>query len=423
MVILLTGATGFIGNHLARALRAAGHRVIEARRHATDPDRHIEADFTRDLEASAWVPKLAGVECVINAVGILRERGEQTFERIHTLAPRALFEACAHTGVRRVIQISALGADHGASGYFRSKHAADRSLESLPLRWTIVQPSVVYGPGGTSARLFTMLASLPLIPLPGRGRQSIQPVHIDDAVAAIVALATQDASARIRVPIVGPAALELREFLARLRSALGMRPTSSIGVPMWLMRLSASIAQWLPSSLLDRETLAMLEAGNTADPSLTRNLSGRAPRDIEAFIEPRDRVATRQQAQLAWLLPLLRFSIAAVWIWTGIVSLGLFPVEESQALLARVGVGAALAPFLLYGAALLDFALGIATLALPRRRALWLAQMVLIVGYTAIISIKLPEFWLHPFGPILKNLPMLVGIYMLYVLEGRSDRA
>ncbi len=423
MVILLTGATGFIGNHLARALRAAGHRVIEARRHATDPDRHIEADFTRDLEASAWIPKLTGVECVINAVGILRERGEQTFERIHTLAPRALFEACAHADVRRVIQISALGADHGASGYFRSKHAADRSLESLPLRWTIVQPSVVYGPSGTSARMFTTLASLPLIPLPGRGRQSIQPVHIDDAVAAIVALVAQEAPARIRAPIVGPAALELREFLARLRSALGMRPTSSIGVPMWLMRLSASIAQWLPNSLLDRETLAMLEAGNTADPSLTRNLLGRAPRDIEAFIEPRDRDATRQQAQLTWLLPLLRFSIAAVWIWTGIVSLGLFPVEESQVLLARAGIGAALAPFFLYGAALLDLALGIATLALPRRRTLWLAQMVLIVGYTAIISIKLPEFWLHPYGPILKNLPMLVGIYMLYVLEGRSDRA
>ena len=188
-----------------------------------------------------------------------------------------------------------------------------------------------------------------------------------------------------------------------------------------LMRLSAAIAQWLPRSLLDRETLAMLEAGNTADPTVTRRLLGREPREVRAFVEPRDRHATRQQAQMTWLLPLLRFSIAAVWIWTGIVSLGLYPVEESYALLARVGVDVALAPLLLYGAALVDFAFGIATLALSRRRLLWLAQIALIIGYTAIISIKLPEFWLHPYGPILKNLPMLVGIYMLYVLEGERS--
>ena len=422
MVIFLTGATGFIGRHLASALRAAGHRVIEARRRASDPDLHVAADFTRDLSPSDWIPRLANVDCVINAVGILRERGDQTFERIHDRAPRALFEACVHAGVTRVIQVSALGADTGASGYFRSKHAADAFLTSLPLDWTIVQPSVVYGPGGTSARLFAMLASLPVIPLPGRGMQSIQPIHIDDVTAAITALVSQnDPHNRARVPLVGPKTLELREFLTQLRDAIGLRRTQHLVVPMPLMRLSAAIAQWLPRSLLDRETLAMLEAGNTADPTVTRRLLRREPREVRAFVESRDRHATRQQAQLTWLLPLLRFSIAAVWIWTGIVSLGLYPVEESYALLARVGVDVALAPLLLYGAALVDFAFGIATLALSRRRLLWLAQMALIIGYTAIISIKLPEFWLHPYGPILKNLPMLVGIYMLYVLEGERS--
>src|SRR5512138_3950702 len=76
MVIFLTGATGFIGRHLASALRAAGHRVIEARRRVSDPALHVAADFTRDLNASDWIPRLANVDCVINAVGILRERGD-----------------------------------------------------------------------------------------------------------------------------------------------------------------------------------------------------------------------------------------------------------------------------------------------------------------------------------------------------------
>ncbi len=420
MVILLTGATGFIGRHLASALRERGHEVREVRRQARDPATHVAGDFTCDLDPAAWLPRLNGVDCVINAVGILRERGEQTFERIHARAPQALFEACAQAGVKRVIQISALGADNGTSGYFRSKHAADTFLESLPLEWVIVQPSVVYGPGGTSARLFTMLASLPIIALPGGGAQSIQPVHIDDLVTAVCALVSDDAPTRMRVPLVGPRAQSFREFLLQLRDALGLRRPLMFPIPMWLMRISASIAQWLPGSLLDRETLAMLERGNIADAALTRRLLRREPRAVHEFVEPRYRRATLQEARLAWLLPLLRFSIAAVWIWTGIVSLGLYPVEESYALLARVGVPLSLAPVLLYGAACLDFAFGIATLALPRRRLLWLAQMALIVGYTAIISIKLPEFWLHPYGPILKNLPMVVGIYVLYVLEEKE---
>lgn len=417
MRILLTGATGFIGRHLATALRTAGHDVIEARRHVTDPKQQVQADFTRDLEPSDWLPKLTGIECVINAVGILRERGDQTFERIHTRAPRALFEACARAGVSRVVQISALGAETGRSGYFSSKHDADRFLEQLPLEWIIVQPSVVYGPGGTSARLFTMLASLPLSPVPGQGMQAIQPVHIEDLVACIVALLAPDSPARMKVPIVGPRPLPLRQFLAELRASLGLARTLTVPIPMWLMQTFAAVAQWLPRSLLDRETLAMLEAGNTADAAMTARLLGRDPRHAGDFVAPPYRNAARHDAQLSWLLPLLRFSIAAVWIWTGVVSLGLYPVKESYALLERVGLPSSWAPFLLYGAALLDFAFGLATLVLTRRRLLWLSQMALIAGYTVIISIKLPEYWLHPYGPILKNLPLLAGIYMLYVLE------
>jgi hypothetical protein len=181
--------------------------------------------------------------------------------------------------------------------------------------------------------------------------------------------------------------------------------------------MSASIAQINPRSLLDRETLEMLEAGNIADPAQTTALLGRPARAVETFVEPRYRTSLAHEALLQWLIPLMRFSIAAVWIWTGIVSLGLYPVEQSYALLYRVGVSPTLAPLFLYGAAALDLAFGIATLALPRRRLLYLLQIALILGYTMIITFKLPEFWLHPYGPILKNIPMVVGIYWLYVLD------
>ena len=120
----------------------------------------------------------------MNAVGILRERGGQTFDAVHTRTPVALFDACIAAGVRRIVQISALGADTGNSGYFRSKRAADARLAATEANWVIVQPSLVYGPGGTSARMFSMMASLPLTPLPGDGKQLVQPIHVDDLIAA-----------------------------------------------------------------------------------------------------------------------------------------------------------------------------------------------------------------------------------------------
>lgn len=418
MVILLTGSTGFIGRHLARALREAGHHVVGVSRTGAGPG-HLRGDFTRDLRPDVWLPRLQGVDVVVNAVGILRESGSQTFQAVHTQAPQALFRACAQARIRHVIQISALGAQSGSSGYFRSKHATDQYLASLPVGWTIVQPALVYGRGGVSARLFTTLASLPVIFVPGRGDQRIQPIHIDDLVSAVVALCDQP-PARRSIALVGPYPLSYREWLLELRKGMGLGHAPVVCVPLPLMRLGAWFAQWSRRSLLDRETLDMLAAGNVADPADTARLLGRAPREVAAFVAPGHRREVAVAARLQWLLPLLRIAVAWVWIWTGIVSLGLYPREHSLALLYRTGVPANLAPLMLYGAAILDLALGVATLAARRRRALWLVQIALILAYTVIITLWLPEFWLHPYGPLSKNLPLLAALYMLYALEDRT---
>lgn len=426
MVVLLTGASGFIGSHLAQALIAAGHQVICAVRNPAaenlrhDPRfRYVAADFTKDFDASAWLPRLQGVDVVVNAVGIIREHGAQSFDAIHVRAPIALFDAAARSGVRKIVQISALGADEQAqSRYHLSKKRADDFLAGLAVPSFVVQPSLVFGPGGTSARLFTALASLPLIALPGGGHQQVQPVHLDDVVASIMAMLDAPAGQGTRVAIVGPEPMSLRDFLCTLRTALGWRRAPFIPVPMPLVRLGAAAGSLLPGSLLDPETLQMLERGNTGSAARITELLGRPPRAVRDFIAAQDKASARLQAKLAWLLPVLRVSIALVWIVTGIVSLGLYPVQESYALLARTGITGALAPLMLYGAALLDFAFGIGTLALKRhRRWLWLAQLGLIGFYTVIISFRLPEFWLHPYGPLLKNLPMLAAIWLLLELE------
>ena len=424
MRVFLTGATGFIGGHLLDALLANGHQVTCAvrrpgciRRAGTS---EVVVDFTRDHDAAIWAPRLDGIDAVINAVGIIREDGTQTFDAIHHRAPVALFTACADAGVGRVIQISANGADQqAASRYHLSKKQADDFLAALPVSAAIAQPSVVYGADGTSAAMFTTLASLPLSGLPGGGRQALQPVHIDDLVAVVMRLLVESGPYVLdkRIPVVGPVPLTLRSFLAELGRAMGLRRRLVFPVPMPIVRLGARLAGKLPGSLLDPETLAMLERGNTADPEPATTLLGRALKPVAEFISAAEREPVRQRAQLNWLLPLLRVSIALVWIVTGAVSLGLYPVEDSYALLARVGIDGRLAPLLLYGAALMDFAIGIAILVVRRRRWLWCLQLVVILFYTAVITWTMPEFWLHPYGPLLKNLPMLAAILMLMEME------
>ena len=272
MNVLLTGASGFIGSHLADALRAAGHVVIAARREIDAGTASVQADFTRDISARDWLPKLAGIDAVVNAVGILREHGAQTFERIHKRAPQALFTACVAAGVRRIVQISALGADRGTTRYFLSKRAADDYLATLPLEWTIVRPALVFGPGGASARMFAALARLPVVPLPGHGEQRLQPIHIDDLTDAIVRVLDEPAFNRVRIDLLGPQPFTLRELLAALRG----RQPRFLPIPISFVRAGARVVGL-------RETLAMLEGGTTGDPTPTCRLLGRAPRPISEW--------------------------------------------------------------------------------------------------------------------------------------------
>jgi hypothetical protein len=175
------------------------------------------------------------------------------------------------------------------------------------------------------------------------------------------------------------------------------------------------VAGVLPGALLDTDALRMLDRGNSADAGAITRVLGRAPRHPRGFIE--DPPAERAQATLGWLLPVLRIAIAAVWFITAIVSYGVYPVHDSLQLLERSGVPPALGPLMLYGAATFDLLMGLGCILLPRRRWLWLAQLALIGFYTVFIALRLPEFLLHPYGPLTKNLPMLASIWLLAQLD------
>ncbi len=414
MKVLICGGAGFIGSAIAERLTRQGHTVVRGVRsvHLPAGDDQIAVDFTRDLTVEDWLPRLAGIDVVINAVGILVEQPGQSFAAVHRDAPIALFLACAQAGIRRVIQVSALGADKGGTPYFTTKRAADEFLMQLPLNWQIVRPALIYGDTGASATFFRTLASLPIIPLPAGGHQLVQPLHIDDLVAAVLTLIAPETPGRQCVELVGATVLEYRDMLRTYRTSMGFAPAPAVSIPGALIGLTAKVLDHLPGSMLTSDTWKMLQEGNTGDLASTMALLGRMPRGADDFIRTNDAALLRANALSTWRGPLLRLALAMVWILTAIISVFVYPVSDSLALLEAVGLTGSPSLVALYGSAAIDLALGIATIARPGRR-LWLMQILLIVTYSVIIIFALPEFLVHPFGPVLKNLPILALLIVL----------
>ena len=422
MRVLLTGATGFIGHHLHRALLEQGHEVIACSRRPPDLpcQAFIPCDFDQDLDADDWRPRLDGVDAVINAVGIIRPSRHQRFDALHTNAPIALFKACTQAGVHRVIQISALGADaQAATPYHLSKRAADDCLAQQPLNWLILRPSLVYGPGSTSSALFAGLAALPLTPLIGDGTQPIQPIHINDLVRAVLTALGTDTPKRQRIDCVGPRPLSLRDWLNGWRHRLGDAPAQSFRLPYALARTAAHVCTPFSRLPVDADSLRMLQQGNAAPVQPFAQAFGFQPQDFLHWVEQNPAsAAERQQARLFFLWPLLRLCLALMWIWTGLTSALFYPVEDSYQMLAAVGLSGVAQPVALYGAALLDTLLGLALLLNIRLRLMLGIQLAMMLGYSLILSLCLPEFWLHPFGPLSKNLPLIAATLILFVREG-----
>ena len=173
MKILLCGASGFVGRHLEKALLEAGHQVTRGVRQPRNTN-DVAIDYRNDTEISTWIPRLSGIEAVVNAVGVLRDSKAQPMAKLHDAVPRALFAAAAQSGLTRIVQISALGVGTGIpTAYMQTKQRADDFLQTLNVDWAILRPSLIYGKDGASTRMFMLLAQLPMMMLPGAHTNSL----------------------------------------------------------------------------------------------------------------------------------------------------------------------------------------------------------------------------------------------------------
>jgi uncharacterized protein YbjT (DUF2867 family) len=420
MRILLVGAGGFIGRHLHAALRAAGHSVLATARH---PEADAGGDWlaldlaelARDPRSFVWPD---GIELVINAAGLFSTDLARLHEVQH-LGACALFElAAAHDA--RVLQISALGTEDGRDTEFlASKAAAERHLLGLGIPAVVLRPSLVLGAGAASSRWLQRLSPWPLTPLLDNHAR-LQPLHVDDLCAAVLALLEHWPAQPCGLALVGPEALTMGQLLDRLRAAQGWKPGRYWTLPQPLAALGARVGERLGWRALNRQTLRLVRRDNLASPEPLAEACGYRCLPVETRLH--DWPQAMHSLGLI-MQPLLIALLVLIWLGTSLACLG--PgFDWGLRILAEAGIEGWTARLAVIAGALLDGALGIGLLRRRWRRRALQAQIVLMLAYTALISWLLPHYWLDPFQGVGKNLMLLAASFWLLWLpagHGRSE--
>jgi uncharacterized protein YbjT (DUF2867 family) len=261
-VILVTGASGFVGRHVTRDLVANGARVRALVRSARGASalQGIDCELARgDVTDPASLRAAArGVRAIVHLVSII-EGSPATFERVMAAGTGNLVEAARAGGVRRIVLMSALGTDPGATvPYFRAKWAAEQAVASSGVERVVLRPSFIFGGDGGALPRFLRIARLaPVTPVLGPGTQRVQPIWIDDVVRAVrLAIDAEEVAAPIELG--GPETVTWNGLWSRMKDALGTR-RPAFNVPFWLARGPAALLERLPSPPLTRDQLRMLE--------------------------------------------------------------------------------------------------------------------------------------------------------------------
>ncbi len=267
-MILVTGGTGFVGRHLLRRMRKDGLAVRALVRH---PERAgelkalgVEIAPGDIADPSSLGKAVVGVERIVHLVGIIQEAPGATFQAVHVDGTRNLLDAAKKAGVRHFFYQSALGTRAGAkSEYHRTKWQAEELVTASGIPFTILRPSLIYGPGDQfTLRLADLIRLSPVLPVIGSGTSKVQPIYIDDVVNCIVKAVTSEAFLNEIYEVGGPEQLTYEEVTRAIAGAMGVsRPV--IHMPLLFMRPAARLLEAiLAKPPLTTEQLLMLQEDN-----------------------------------------------------------------------------------------------------------------------------------------------------------------
>jgi uncharacterized protein YbjT (DUF2867 family) len=287
LTAVVFGGGGFIGRHLVRRLGKAGMTVRIPSRHVSRLGAlrtagvvgQIVPEIVGSFDEAELAATIQGADIVVNLIGVLAESSANSFTRLHGTVPGLIARAAFAAGVKRLIHVSALGADaHSKSAYAASKAAGEAAvLEAFP-KATILRPSIVFGPEDKFFNRFAAMALLsPVLPLIGGGHTKFQPVYVGDVADAIMAAATRpDAPGKI-YELGGPSTYSFKELMELLLAEMGVKRFLA-PLPWGLASFQARIAEWVPGKPLTRDQVELLKQDNV--------LSGSAPGLADLGIQP-----------------------------------------------------------------------------------------------------------------------------------------
>jgi NADH dehydrogenase len=288
MKVFLTGATGFVGRNMLKRLLADGHSVRALVRNP-QKDKALAQEKVElvagDVAEGAGLDQgMQGCDAVIHLVGIIVEKGKNTFERVHHIGTRNVVEAARRMGVKRFVQMSALGARaDGPAEYQVTKWKGEEEVRRGGIPYCILRPSLIFGEGdGFVTQMMQAMRSAPFLrPVPGDGKPRFRPIFIDDVTASFARALTVEAAANLTIELGGTDELTLNEVLAEIARCAGVSKPA-IHVPMPLMFAGAAGMQMLlknPPVTVDQ--LRMLGEGSTCDIGPMKLILGVHPKGFQ----------------------------------------------------------------------------------------------------------------------------------------------
>lgn len=293
--ITVFGGTGFIGRHIIRRLAKTGAVIRVPTR---EPEKALFLKPMGDVGQIVPVPcsvrseaslafAIGPSDTVINLIGILYEKGRDTFLSTHVELAARMARVAKEQGVRQFIQMSALGANPGStSSYARSKAAGEQAARAFFADASVLRPSIVFGPEDNFFNLFAKLSKIsPVLPLIGGGMTKFQPVYAGDVAEATVrVLEREDASGRT-FELGGPRVYSFRELLEMIMQITG-RKRSLVTLPWNVATLKALVLEQMPHPLLTRDQVRLLKTDNIVGDARARNLRdlGIVPTSVELIV-------------------------------------------------------------------------------------------------------------------------------------------
>ncbi|MAS87507.1 MAG: hypothetical protein CMH30_05980 [Micavibrio sp.] len=271
-VATVFGGTGFLGRHIIKQLADQGIRVRVATRH---PKKayflkpygtvgQISAEFCNGRDIQNVEKLVKGSDYVINLVGLLYEKGKNTFERAHIDLPQNIALAAAKFNVKSFIHISALGIDENKSKYAKTKKKGEEVILDLFPKVTILRPSLVFGPEDNFFNQFAALSKcLPALPLIGGGHTEFQPIYVGDVAKAVINCIDNPKTSGKIYELAGAEIFTFKQLLQKTLSYTG-RDTALIPLPFFLARIEAVFLSLLPKPLLTQDQITSLHYHNIA---------------------------------------------------------------------------------------------------------------------------------------------------------------